>query len=221
MAADDQASGRERYHHGNLREALIQAALAMIAERGLAGFAIAELARVVGVSPAAPYRHFRDRNAVIAEVARRGFESLAADLAAATAGLQGDPLGALERAAQAHVAFARREPAVYAAMFDAGFPSGEHSDLVVARNDAFAVLRRAADAACAMSRAPRRPPPLMVALHVWSLTHGIATLFVSHDAGNRLAIPMSPEALLEAGLLIYLQSLDLPAGGSKPEPGTR
>ena len=58
----------------------------MIAERGLAGFAIAELARVVGVSPSAPYRHFRDRNAVIAEVARRGFESLAADLAAATAG---------------------------------------------------------------------------------------------------------------------------------------
>ena len=221
MAADDQASGRERYHHGNLREALIQAALAMIAERGLAGFAIAELARVVGVSPAAPYRHFRDRNAVIAEVARRGFESLAADLTAATAGLQGDPLRALERAAQAHVAFARREPAVYATMFDAGFPSGEHSDLGVARNDAFAVLRRAADAACAMSRAPRRPPPLMVALHVWSLTHGIATMFVSHDANNRLAIPMSPEALLEAGLLIYLQSLDLPAGTSRPEPGSR
>ena len=221
MAADDQAGGRERYHHGNLREALIQAALAMIAERGLAGFAIAELARVVGVSPAAPYRHFRDRNAVIAEVARRGFESLAADLAAATAGLQGDPLGALERAAQAHIAFAGREPAVYAAMFDAGFPSGEHPELVVARNAAFAVLRRAADAACAMSRAPRRPPPLMVALHVWSLTHGIATLFVSHDGSNRLAIPMSPEALLEAGLLIYLQSLDLPAGASRPEPGTR
>ena len=221
MAADDQASGRERYHHGNLREALIQAALAMIAERGLAGFAIAELARVVGVSPAAPYRHFRDRNAVIAEVARRGFESLAADLDAATAGLQGDPLGALERASQAHIAFAGREPAVYAAMFDAGFPSGEHPELVVARNAAFAVLRRAADAACAMSRAPRRPPPLMVTLHVWSLTHGIATLFVSHGGSNRLAIPMSPEALLEAGLLIYLQSLDLPAGASGAEPGTR
>jgi AcrR family transcriptional regulator len=221
MAADDQAGGRERYHHGNLREALIQAALAMIAERGLAGFAIAELARVVGVSPAAPYRHFRDRNAVIAEVARRGFESLAADLTTATAGAQADPLGALERAAQAHIAFAGREPAVYAAMFDAGFPSGEHPELVVARNAAFAVLRRVADAACAMSRAPRRPPPLMVALHVWSLTHGIATLFVSHDSSNRLAIPMSPEALLEAGLLIYLQALDLPAGASRPEAGTR
>ncbi len=211
MALDDQANSRERYHHGNLREALIEAALTMIAERGLAGFAIAELARVVGVSPAAPYRHFRDRNAVIAEVARRGFESMAADLTAATAGWQADPLGALERAAQAHVAFAGREAAVYAAMFDSGFPSGEHPELVVARDAAFAVLRRAADAACAMGRAPRRPPPLMVALHIWSLTHGIATLFMGHDGKNQLLIPMSPEALLEAGLLIYLQSLGLPA----------
>lgn len=211
MALDDQANSRERYHHGNLREALIEAALAMIAERGLAGFAIAELARVVGVSPAAPYRHFRDRNAVIAEVARRGFESLAADLIAATVGWQADPLGALERAAQAHVAFAGREAAVYAAMFDSGFPSGEHPDLVVARDAAFAVLRRAADAACAIGRAPRRPPPLMVALHIWSMTHGIATLFMGNDGKNQLLIPMSPEALLEAGLLIYLQSLGLPA----------
>jgi len=212
MALGDQGSSRERYHHGNLREALIQAALAMIAERGLAGFAIAELARVVGVSPAAPYRHFRDRNAVIAEVARRGFESLATDLTAATAGWPVDPLGALERAAQAHISFARREAAVYAAMFDTGFPSGEHPELVHARDSAFAILRRVAEAACGMSRAPGRPPPLMVALHVWSLTHGIATLFVSHDSSNRLLIPMSPEALLEAGLLVYLQSLGLPAG---------
>lgn len=214
MASGDQASGRERYHHGNLREALIEAALAMIAERGIAGFAIAELARVVGVSPAAPYRHFRDRNAVIAEVARRGFESLAAELTAATLGWQTDPLGALERAAQAHVAFAGREAAVYAAMFDTGFPSGDHPELVRARDAAFAALRRVAETACAMSRAPRRPPPLMVALHVWSLTHGIATLFVGHDGRNRLLIPMSPEALLEAGLLVYLQSLGLPTGPS-------
>ena len=64
------------YHHGNLREALIGAALDMIGSRGLAGLAVAELARAVGVSPAAPYRHFRDRNALIAEVARQsGFPS--------------------------------------------------------------------------------------------------------------------------------------------------
>ena len=72
--------GRRSYHHGNLREALVQAALDMIGQRGLAGLAIAEIARVLGVSPAAPYRHFRDRSALIAAVARRGFERLTTDL---------------------------------------------------------------------------------------------------------------------------------------------
>ncbi len=69
---------RDSYHHGNLREALLEAALRLITERGLAGFAFAELARAAGVSPAAPYRHFRDRNALLAELARRGFEQLQA-----------------------------------------------------------------------------------------------------------------------------------------------
>src|SRR3546814_4262216 len=67
--------GRRRgYHHGNLREALIRAALDLIAEKGPAGFTFAEAARWAGVSSAAPYRHYRDREALLADVARRGFE---------------------------------------------------------------------------------------------------------------------------------------------------
>ena len=82
MAIRDRA--RDAYHHGNLREALIQAALVLIAERGISGFAVAELARAVGVSAAAPYRHFPPTaTAVLAEVSRRGFEALAAEMAAA------------------------------------------------------------------------------------------------------------------------------------------
>lgn len=206
------ASGEQRrdgYHHGNLRETLIQAALVLIAERGLAGFAIAELARAVGVSPAAPYRHFRDRNAVVAEVARRGFEQLAAELEAARGAKGADPVATLERCAQAHLTFARREPAVYAAMFEAGSPAKGHPDVLRARNEAFAVVRHAAQTACDQSRAPRQPPALMVALHVWALAHGIADLFVGHDDEGQGLIPMAPEELLEAGLLVYLRSLGL------------
>ena len=67
--------GAERgYHHGNLREALIRAALDLIAQKGPAGFTFAEAARWAGVSPAAPYRHFRDRDELMADVARQGFE---------------------------------------------------------------------------------------------------------------------------------------------------
>src|SRR6516164_6716546 len=66
-------SGPRAYHHGNLKEALIRAALELIAQKGPAGFTFAEAARWAGVSPAAPYRHFRDRDELLIDVARRGF----------------------------------------------------------------------------------------------------------------------------------------------------
>src|SRR5262245_64624981 len=73
--------GRRGYHHGNLREALIGAALDLISQKGPAGFTFAEAARQAGVSPAAPYRHFRDRDALIADVAHQGFERFGQRLA--------------------------------------------------------------------------------------------------------------------------------------------
>src|SRR5271169_7157189 len=87
---------RRGYHHGNLREALVEAALALIAEKGPAGFTIAEAARLAGVSPGAPYRHFRDAEALLAEVALRGFERFAAALAAAWNNGRPDPMRAFE-----------------------------------------------------------------------------------------------------------------------------
>lgn len=205
MTPDDRPSGaRDSYHHGNLREALVAAALTMIAERGLAGFAISEIARAVGVSPAAPYRHFRDRSALLAEVARRGFQSLAAEMEGARTKGRPDPVTGLERCAKAYLAFARREPATFAAMFEG--PVDPEPALQQAQDAAVATIRRAADLACA--DAPGRPPAMMVALHVWSIAHGIATLFVLRDQGRRAPIPA--DDLLEAGLLVYLQSLGLP-----------
>ena len=210
---DSKGKAREGYHHGNLREALVQAALAMIAERGVPGFAIAELARILGVSTAAPYRHFRDRDSLLAEVARRGFEGLQIDLTDAVRAAGTNPVAALERCAQAHLAFAGREASMYAAMFEPQLPAGQHPELSTAHDAAFLILRRAAEAACNSSHAPRRPPGHMVALHVWSLTHGIATLFLGRDGSANRRLPMSPADLLEAGLLVYLQSLDMPTQG--------
>lgn len=71
------------YHHGNLKEVLLEAARKLIEEHGAFGFSLTEAARLAGVSPAAPYRHFRDRDALLAEVARSGFERFAARLDAA------------------------------------------------------------------------------------------------------------------------------------------
>src|ERR1700727_3956679 len=85
------------YHHGNLKEALIRAALELIAQKGPAGFTFAEAARFAGVSPAAPYRHFRDREELLANVALRGFEQFEAALARAWDEGRPDPFAALHR----------------------------------------------------------------------------------------------------------------------------
>src|SRR6185295_15922372 len=111
-------SGPRGYHHGNLKEALIRAALDLIAKKGPAGFTFAEAARWAGVSPAAPYRHFRDRDELLPDVARRGFEKFADALTVAWDDARPDPLTAFERMGKAYLAFARNEPAYYSAMFE-------------------------------------------------------------------------------------------------------
>ena len=141
--------GRRSYHHGNLREALVAAALELIGEKGPAGFTFAEAARAAGVSAAAPYRHFRDREALLADVAARGFDQFAAGLEAAWNNGDPNPMQALEAVGRAYLDFARTEPAYYAAMFEAQLPPDLNRELTVAADKAFAVLRRAADAVCA------------------------------------------------------------------------
>ncbi len=199
---------RRGYHHGDLREALVQAALELIAEKGPVGFTVAEAARSAGVSPAAPYRHFRDRDELIADVARRGFVRFEAELDQAWNNGLPDPFTAFTRVGKAYLAFARSEPAYYSAMFEAGLPLHAYPDLVEAGERAFAVLRRSAEALAARLPAAQRPPGLMMGLHVWSLSHGVASLFARGDAARR-KLPMSAEDLLEAGVLVYLRGLGI------------
>jgi AcrR family transcriptional regulator len=205
---DDPATGRRGYHHGNLREALIRAALDLIAEKGPAGFTFADAARSAGVSSAAPYRHFRDRQALLADVARRGFELFEQRLDRAWNEGRRDPFAAFENVGRAYLAFAREEPAFYSAMFEAGLPLDGDPGLQQAADRAFAVLRKAADAFCVRLPSDRRPPALMMSLHLWALAHGIASLFARADGGRR-RLPMTPEELLEAGVLVYLRGLSL------------
>jgi AcrR family transcriptional regulator len=208
-----------RYHHGNLKEALVRAALELIAQKGPWGFTFAEAARWAGVSPAAPYRHFRDRDELVADVARRGFEEFAAALTRAWDGGRPDPFAAFERMGKAYLDFARSEPAYYSAMFEAGVPIESDPALREAGERAFAVLRGAAEQLVAKLPPQSRPPALMMGLHIWALSHGIASLFGRGDAGRR-TLPMSPEELLEAGVLVYLRGLGLP-DGAKPEAGSK
>src|SRR6202050_21549 len=141
--------GPRGYHHGNLRETLIRAALELIAQKGAAGFTFADAARWAGVSPAAPYRHFRDRDDLLANVALRGFEQFEAVLAHAFDDGRPDAFTALDRMGKAYLAFARSEPAYYSAMFEAGIAPDTIPELRTAGDRAFAVLRGAAEKICA------------------------------------------------------------------------
>jgi AcrR family transcriptional regulator len=202
----DEKDSPRGYHHGNLKEALLRAALELIAQKGPGGFTFAEAARFAGVSPAAPYRHFRDRDELIANLALRGFTQFEAALSKAWNDGRPDVFAALERFGKAYLDFARTEPAYYSAMFEAGVPLAPNPELREAGDRAFAVLRGAAEKLCAQMPARGRPPALMVALHIWAMAHGIASLFGRGDAARR-SLPMSPEELLEAQTLIYLKGL--------------
>ncbi len=195
----------------------MRAALDLIAQKGPWGFTFAEAARWAGVSPAAPYRHFRDRDELLASVARQGFEQFESVLARAWDNGRPAPFAAFERLGKAYLEFARTEPAFYSAMFEAGIPPDSSPELAAAGERAFAVLRNATDILVATLPSHVRPPSLMMALHVWALAHGIASLFGRGDAARR-SLPMAPEELLEAGVLVYLRGLGIPDGVPGPAP---
>jgi len=204
----DFGDGRRGYHHGNLKEALIEAALKLIAEHGPSGFTFADASRSAGVSPAAPYRHFRDRDELMADVARRGFERFEAALAKSWNEGKPDPLTAFQRVGHAYLAFARSEPAFYSAMFEAGISPEANPELQLAGDRAFAVLRQATEEVSLTLPKDERPPALMMALHIWALAHGIASLFARGDQARR-KLPMTADDLLEAAVLVYLRGLGL------------
>ena len=155
------------------------------------------------------YHHGNLREALLADVAREGFQRFEAMLSTGWAAGKPDALTAFNNVGRAYLAFARAEPAYYAAMFESGLPPDLNADLRAAADRAFGVLRGAAEGLVALLPAGKRPPALMMSLHVWAMAHGIASLFGRGDAGRR-SLPMTAEELLESQMLIYLQGLGFP-----------
>lgn len=201
-------SGRRKsYHHGNLREALVEAARVLIEEKGPLGFTMAEAARAAGVSPAAPYRHFAGREELIEAVALQGFTLFAERLERATEGGERAPLAAFTAAGNAYLDFARANPGYYIAMFESGVSITANAQLNRMADRAMAVLRLSAERLSAHLPAGKRPPAGMVANHIWAFSHGVVELFGRGRPGARA--PYSAEEMLESGTAIYLRGLGL------------
>ena len=195
------------YHHGNLRQALVDAALRLIELRGPTGFTLSEAAKQAGVTPAAVYRHFEGREDLIAEAALQGYEIFGDLMQFAYESGQPSALRAFEATGRAYLAFARRYPGHYIAMFESGVQVNRTAALASVANRANAVLEQAATDLSQHIPEDKRPPASMFSAHIWALSHGVVELFARNSPGR--ASPFPPEDLLETGIGIYLRGLGL------------
>lgn len=172
---------RDSFHHGDLRQALLGAAGAQLRAVGPDRFSLRETAREVGVSPAAAYRHFADKGALLAELAGQGFSRLAAVMETAIAAAGEDPVARLRASGRAYVAFALQEPAVFSLMFG---PYGAGGSRCVQGTGPktgltpFALLSQVLDdlvaTGCMASKRRSGAESLL-----WSSVHGLAMLAIA------------------------------------------
>ncbi|AKU92384.1 TetR/AcrR family transcriptional regulator [Vulgatibacter incomptus] len=221
MSTDSERSKGGRYHHGDLRRALLDAALEQVQQEGAATLSLREVARRAGVTHAAPYRHFASKEALLAAVAEEGFRTLREGLLEASVRLAGDPLGKLQAIGVAYVLFAVAHPAHFRVMFTVGQNDCDYPSLDEASGSAFGVLvesieeGRQAGALCDV-------PASELAVTAWSTVHGLASLLVEEKlppaAGSAEQLARMVTARLLEGLAAPAETT---ADAKKTKPAKR
>ena len=200
------AVARTGYHHGDLRRGLIDAAARLVAEGGGAALTVRAAAQLAGVSIAAPYRHFADREALLAAVLAEGFEALAERTESARRAAP-DARAALLAVGLAYVGFARDHAATYRLMFGPECHKAAYPDLMAAGDRAFGVLLAAVtDVQSAGLVSPAQTQVL--ALLGWSLSHGLASLHADGMLEGKLDGTLEDQA--RAMMSLVLAALDRP-----------
>lgn len=183
MATRKTSSKSKPYHHGDLRHALIEASLALIAEEGFAALTLREVARRAGVTHAAPYRHFADKEALLAAVAEEGFRTMAARMRERMDRETG-PTSRLAACGVAYVLFAIQHPAHFRVMFGPHFTRRvDHEQLAQEGGNAFGLLVQSIIEGQKAGEL-REGEPMPLALMSWSLVHGLASLLVDGQLQN-------------------------------------
>jgi AcrR family transcriptional regulator len=168
---------RASYHHGALREALLDACLELIEAEGIGAVSLRRVAREAGVSPGAPYHHFPDRAALLSALAAKGYTSLAADLVAARTSAE-SPVPGLAALVRAYVAFAVRRPAYFRLMFRPElYDPDKNPETKAAMHAAEQHLKDAVQDCVTAGVIPDGQAEALE-LAVWSLGHGLASLWL-------------------------------------------
>ena len=190
-----QQTGRPRspYHHGNLREALRQAALKLVETVGPGGLTLRAAARLAGVSQAAPYRHFASKEALLAAVAEEGFRALTAAMRRGGARHKDDPIEAFQALGLAYISFASSHPSHFRVMFVPEVADkSAYPTLAKAAAEAFGLLVDII-AQCQRARAVKDGDPKELALAAWSVVHGLSALVVNRQLSE--LYPVKVEAM--------------------------
>lgn len=168
---------RATYHHGDLREALLEATLDLVARDGVAGFSLNAAARAAGVSSAAPYRHFASKDALLTEALERGFVQLRTQMQAVAESHPEDPLARLGALGAGYVAFAMDKPAAFRLLFRG---TGTGTGTSPGGLAAFAVLTTCVEEAQRQGQLRDGAATVDIARAAWSLVHGLATLHLDN-----------------------------------------
>jgi AcrR family transcriptional regulator len=193
---------KESYHHGDLRNALIEAGLQLSSKSGPTAVRVRAAARAAGVTPTAAYRHFHDAADLLAAVRRRAFELLATAVSAEVdASRVGAPSDRLEAIGRAYVAFALAEPGWYRTAFGPGAGSLEDARV---QGTAFTLLGAVLDELVAAGELPSKRRP-MADLAAWSAVHGLAMLLL--DGPLTALAPDAVEAVIARTLAMVRAGL--------------
>jgi AcrR family transcriptional regulator len=166
------------YHHGNLRNELLDTAEAQLADTSVDEISLRALARIVGVSQTAPYRHFRDKNELLAALATRGYRKLLAELEGAAAAAGDDPAAEMRAFAHSYVNYAIRHPDLFKLMFGPTLqPQASYPELYQASRDTYELVRTIMRRGIERGQF-RNEDDHYMANAGWSGIHGLATLKV-------------------------------------------
>ena len=209
---------KARYHHGGLREALIEATLQLVVERGAENFTLADACRAAGVTTAAPYRHFQGKQEILAEIASRGFVELKNRATAIVAEKGEGTLKGIIALGQAYVAFAVEETAVFRLMFGQE-PSLKKAEHVLGTGQAcFANLIHQVALYCERNHV--HGDPQQIALRLWTFVHGAASLLIDQDY-EAIAPTIDVNQLIASATPGLLAALPLPSRSVKHPTSTR
>ena len=201
------AAGRRKrgdYHHGNLRAALIVAAGRILAEDGVGALSLRAAARAAGVSQTAPYRHFADKEALLAAVATQGFEGLTAGMRGAGDGVE-DLAARIQALGMAYVRFATENPQTLRLMFGPECADkGSHPALGVAALAAWSVIREAIGSYVGGEAAQAE----VATIAAWANVHGLASLLADRQLPPGVAVGQTDEALAEAVTGLFVAGLN-------------